>query len=75
MSLTVLHHITPTANPALVARVRVRLVQVVMVERLPVAFGLVRFGVAPDHPEVMPRRCHSMGTTAAPLARSELASC
>ena len=23
-----------------------------IVERLPVPFGLVRFGVAPDHPEV-----------------------
>lgn len=23
-----------------------------MIERLPVPFGLVRFGVAPDHPEV-----------------------
>ena len=53
------------------ARARVRLVQVVVVERLPVAFGLVRFGVAPDHPEVMPRRGHSMCTTAAQLARED----
>ena len=27
-------------------------VQVDVYERLPVPFGLVRFGVAPDHPEV-----------------------
>jgi len=27
-------------------------VHVDIVERLPVPFGLVRFGVAPDHPEV-----------------------
>ena len=27
-------------------------VQVDIYERLPVPFGLVRFGVAPDHPEV-----------------------
>lgn len=27
-------------------------VEVDMYERLPVPFGLVRFGVAPDHPEV-----------------------
>lgn len=26
-------------------------------ERLPVPFGLVRFGVAPDHPEVKVRTC------------------
>lgn len=27
-------------------------VQVDLIERLPVPFGLVRYGVAPDHPEV-----------------------
>lgn len=29
-----------------------RLAQVDVYEKLPVPFGLVRFGVAPDHPEV-----------------------
>jgi NADPH-dependent glutamate synthase beta subunit-like oxidoreductase len=29
-----------------------------MYEQLPVPFGLVRFGVAPDHPEVKVRRFH-----------------
>lgn len=27
-------------------------VEIDIIERLPVPFGLVRFGVAPDHPEV-----------------------
>ena len=32
-------------------------------ERLPVPFGLVRFGVAPDHPEVKvdTRYCYFLG--------------
>lgn len=42
-------------------------VEVDVFERLPVPFGLVRFGVAPDHPEVSvltstslaPRRTHA----------------
>lgn len=29
-----------------------------MFEALPVPFGLVRFGVAPDHPEVKVCLCH-----------------
>ena len=28
-----------------------------MYEQLPVPFGLVRFGVAPDHPDVKVRTC------------------
>ena len=32
-----------------------------MYERLPTPFGLVRFGVAPDHPEVkVGRACHTL---------------
>ena len=31
-----------------------------MYEQLPVPFGLVRFGVAPDHPEVKVRLCHGV---------------
>lgn len=30
-----------------------------MYERLPVPYGLVRYGVAPDHPEVKVSRCAS----------------
>ena len=32
--------------------------QVTVLDRLPTPFGLVRYGVAPDHPEVNPRRHH-----------------
>lgn len=35
-------------------------VEVDVYERLPVPFGLVRFGVAPDHPEV--KVCHQKKT-------------
>ena len=43
-------------------RVMMRLkdVRVDMFEKLPVPFGLVRFGVAPDHPEVKVRMAGQM---------------
>jgi adrenodoxin-NADP+ reductase len=34
-----------------------------MYERLPVPFGLVRYGVAPDHPEVKVSPCARVGTS------------
>jgi len=34
-----------------------------MYEKLPVPFGLVRYGVAPDHPEVKVRLSHSFAST------------
>ena len=33
-----------------------------MYEHLPVPFGLVRFGVAPDHPEVKVNYCHLLSS-------------
>lgn len=35
-----------------------------MYEQLPVPFGLVRFGVAPDHPDVKVRPCNIQSTRA-----------
>lgn len=41
---------------------RLEKAKVDILERLPTPFGLVRSGVAPDHPEtkVVPRSCHSI---------------
>lgn len=36
-----------------------------MYEALPVPFGLVRFGVAPDHPEVKVQSCRAPGASSA----------
>lgn len=43
---------------------RSKSVQVDILDKLPVPFGLVRFGVAPDHPEVkVQKTCRSVYTS------------